>query len=339
MNLANRLYTAAVVPFGADGELDEAAYREQVRYYGQPRFAAVGGFIANAEAGEIYYLTAAEKRRTTEIALEELGGRMPVFTGIFDLTTKASVQSAREAKALGVDGLFLMPPAGCADLVTSWNASKYPEYWLDQIREIDDAVGLPIIAHPVASASPQWGIGVPGDAAKLICEQIPNIIGWKMIYSYEGMRKMWKILRSLERPVAIMAAGGRFFHEYLAHDVLEGSVSGSWVYALEPMLDHIEAARSGDFAKALEIWTLGGLGALHDYIYEDYSRLHLRYKIAAWLRGLIPSPHARSPMPKPKPEEILTLKVLMAGAGIALISDAAIEAELVGGARSSALAA
>jgi 4-hydroxy-tetrahydrodipicolinate synthase len=326
--IANRFYTAAVVPFAPDGSIDEPAYREQVRYFCDPRFASRGGYIANAEAGELYYLSAAEKRRVTEIALDEINGRMPVFTGIFDLTTADSVASAVVAKEMGVDGLFLMPPAGCADLVTSWNASKYPEYWLDQIRAIDDAVGLPIIAHPVATQSPMWGIGVPGDAAKLICETVHNIIGWKMIYSYEGMRRMWRILRALDHPVAIMAAGGRFFHEYLAHDVLEGSVSGSWVYAMEPMLDHIDAARSGDFTKARSIWNEGGLGSLHDYIYDDYSRLHLRYKIAAWLRGLIPSPRARPPMPRPKAEEIATLRRLMANAQIEIIADAAIQGEL-----------
>jgi hypothetical protein len=62
-----------------------------------------------------------------------------------------------------------------------------------------------------------------------------------MIYNYDGQRKMWKILRSLDRPVSIMAAGGGLFHEFLAHDVLDGTVSGSWNYGLEPMLQHIEA--------------------------------------------------------------------------------------------------
>ena len=105
-----------------------------------------------------------------------------------------------------MDGLFLLPPAGCIDLVTMWNAEKYPEYWLDQIRAIDDAANLPVITHPVATPTPQWGLGVPGEAARLICREIPNIIGWKMIYNYEGQRKMWKILRSLDRHVSIMAA-------------------------------------------------------------------------------------------------------------------------------------
>jgi dihydrodipicolinate synthase/N-acetylneuraminate lyase len=143
-----------------------------------------------------------------------------------------------------------------------------------------------------------------------------------MIYNYDGQRKMWKILRSLDRPVSILAAGGGLFHEFLAHDVLDGTASGSWNYALEPMLDHIAAWRAEDIRRARRIWVEGGLRDLHEYIYSDYSRLHLRYKIAAWLRGLIPSCRTRPPMPVPKPEEIGTLTRLLSAAQIPVVHSA-----------------
>ena len=315
-DLSRRYYAALVLPFDKNGKIDEAAYRDLIQYFLQERFRSVGGLIANAEAGEIYYLTREEKRRVAEIAVREAQGKLPVVGGVFDLTTAGCVSCAVDAKEAGVDGLFLMPPAGAMDLVTMWNADKYPEYWLDQIRAIDDAANLPIITHPVASPTIQWGLGVPGEAARLICREIPNIIGWKMIYNYDGQRKMWKILRSLERPVSIMAAGGGLFHEFLAHDVLDGTVSGSWNYALESMLDHIEAWRANDVVRARRIWDEGGLRDLHEFIYSDYSRLHLRYKVAAWARGLIPSFVMRPPMPAPKPEEIETISRLLKAAEI-----------------------
>lgn len=323
VDLARRFYVAMVVPFGADGAVDESAYRDLVGYFLQDRFRPVGGLIANPEAGEVYYLTREEKRRNVEIAVEEAGGRLPVFAGVFDLTTEGCVRAALDAKAAGADGLFLLPPAGCMDLVTMWNAERYPEYWLDQIRVIDAAAKLPIITHPIAAPSPQWGIGLPGEAARLICQQVPNVIGWKMTYNYEGQKKMWKILRSLGRHVSILAAGGQLFHEFLAHDVMDGTASGSWNYALEPMLDHIEAWRADDVAAARHIWVEGGLRDLHEYIYGDYSRLHLRYKIAAWLRGLIPSCRTRAPMPTPKAEEVDTIARLLAGAHIPVIQHGA----------------
>jgi dihydrodipicolinate synthase/N-acetylneuraminate lyase len=321
-DLAHRYYVALVVPFDEKGRVDEPAYRDLIRYFLQERFRAVGGIVANPEAGEIYYLTREEKRRIAEIAVDEVGGKMPVFGGVFDLTTEGCVACALDAKQAGVDGLFLLPPAGSIDLVTMWNAEKYPEYWLDQILAIDAAAGLPILTHPVASPTPQWGLGVPGEAARVICQAVPNIIGWKMIYNYDGQRKMWKILRSLDRHVSIMAAGGGLFHEFLAHDVLDGTVSGSWNYGVEPMLDHIDAWRANDIVSARRIWVPGGLRDLHEYIYSDYSRLHLRYKIAAWRRGLIPSCRTRPPMPQPKREEIATITRLLEAARVAVATSA-----------------
>jgi dihydrodipicolinate synthase/N-acetylneuraminate lyase len=317
VDLSRRYYSAVVLPFDGKSKLDEGAYRELIQYFLRDRFRRVGGIIANPEAGEIYYLTREEKRRAVEIAVQEAGGKMPVFAGVFDMTTDGCVECALDAKRAGADGLFLMPPAGSVDLVASWNAEKYPEYWLDQIRAIDAAADLPIITHPVGGApTPQWGLGIPGEAARLICREIPNVVGWKMTYNYEGQRKMWKLLRSLERPVSILAAGGGLFHEFLAHDVLDGTASGSWNYALEPMLDHIDAWKAEDIRRARRIWVEGGLRDLHEYIYSDYSRLHLRYKIAAWLRGLIPSCRMRPPMPSPKPEEIDALTRLLEAAEI-----------------------
>lgn len=49
------------------------------------------------------------------------------------------------------------------------------------------------------------------------------------------------------------------------------------------------------------------------------GRLHVRYKIGAWLRGLIERPDMRAPMPRPRPEEIETMYRLMSKVGIPLM--------------------
>jgi 4-hydroxy-tetrahydrodipicolinate synthase len=54
----------------------------------------------------------------------------------------------------------------------------------------------------------------------------------------------------------------------------------------------------------------GGLVQLHEYV-ADMGRLHIRYKTATWLRGLIPNPFMRSPMPRPLQHEIDALYQLL----------------------------
>jgi dihydrodipicolinate synthase/N-acetylneuraminate lyase len=68
------------------------------------------------------------------------------------------------------------------------------------------------------------------------------------------------------------------------------------------MLDQLAAWDSNDIEKARRIWD-SGLVQLHEYV-ADMGLLHIRYKTAAWLRGFIPNPFMRSPMPKPKQPEI-----------------------------------
>jgi hypothetical protein len=58
--------------------------------------------------------------------------------------------------------------------------------------------------------------------------------------------------------------------------------TSSWNYGLKPMLKHIEAWRADDICAARRIWVESGLRNLQEYIYSDYSRLHLRCKVGAW---------------------------------------------------------
>ena len=126
--------------------------------------------------------------------------------------------------------------------------------------------------------------------------------------------------RSVDRHVGILRASARFFHEYLATDYFDGTVTGAFNYAMESMIDHINAWRRRDVDEACRIWK-AGLEDLHEYVYSDYSRLHVRYKAATWLRGLIPLPFMRPPMPKPRKEEILTLRQLLTKAGLSVIPE------------------
>jgi len=308
--LADRLFTAVMVPYDSHLQIDEQAYRRFIRYYlREPRFVRQGGLCVNPEAGEIFYLTRQEKRRLLEIAFEEAFGKVPIIAGTWAITTKETVETAKDAKAMGAQGIFVSPPGGAQDVTSCWDADNYPEVWLDQIKAQDREVDLPIVTHPVGGAKPPFYPGLPLGATMKICREVPNIVGWKMTYMYDGFKIIADALRSLDRHVAIMGAMAVRFHEYKACGTFDGTLSGFWNFALEPMLDHLEAWDHKDLDRANAIWN-GGLYRLHDYIC-DMGRLHIRYKIATWLRGLIPSPFMRPPMPNPRQKEIDTIYLLL----------------------------
>jgi len=320
--LFDRMYVAVVTPFKENLDVDELALRKLLRYFLQAKFVESGGaVIINPEAGEAFYLSREEKRRNVEITMEECGGKVPIFAGVVDLRTEDSVKVAVDAKERGVDGLFLVPPIGSSDVTLNWDADRYPEVWIDMAKAQVKATDLPVITHPSAPYSSIFGKGLPLKATLQMCREIPNIIGWKMFQNYMGMLMVASALRTqLDRHVALLPASAWLFHENLATGNFDGTVTGSFCYAMEPMIDHILAWKQKDIDLARQIWR-SGLADLHYYIYFDPARLHTKYKVASWLRGLIPSPFMRPPQPLPKKDEVRTLRKLLTGAGMEIISE------------------
>ncbi len=322
----DRIYTAVVVPYKKGTfEIDYEAYRKLLRYYLQPKFVdAGGGIIVNPEAGEIFYLSFEEKKKIVEIAVEEVGGKVPLFAGACDTTTDGIVRDAVTAKKIGVNGIFFIPPMGSGDITYAWNPEKYPEVWIDIAKAIDKAVNLPIIVHPTSGVSPMYGVGLPVGTTLKMCNAVRNIVGWKMTYNYPGWKTVAEGLRSLDHHVAILGAPSDMWHVFLMLELFDGTVNGGMNYAMEPMIDHIQAWKRNDLAEARRIWN-SGLQMLNDFVYGDYARLHVRYKIGAWLRGFVAHPFMRPPQPRANKEEIKTMAALLKGVGLKILADSDIK--------------
>lgn len=321
----DRLFVTPVIPYQQGSlEIDEVALRKLLRYFLSAKFVDAGGaLIINPVAGEIFFLSRQERRRVVEIAVEETKHKVPIIAGAIDWTTKETVEIAKDAKAAGADGIFLVPPSGPTDITLGWDPLRHPEIWTDMIKEIDDEVHLPMIAHPTAPSAAGSSGGFPLESTLKVCRAFPNIVGWKMTYKYEDYLRVAQGLRSLEHHVAILGASSGYFQEYLANGLFDGTATGGWNYALEPMVDHIQAWRDGNIAEANRLWP--SLKRLHGYVHQDKTHHHLRYKIAAWLRGLIPSPFMRPPMPRPEKDETMMLRDFLKNAGLDVISDREVE--------------
>jgi 4-hydroxy-tetrahydrodipicolinate synthase len=319
----DRMYVAIVTPH-KDGtfEPDEAQLRKMLRFFMQPEYVNAGiGMIINPEAGEIFYLTREEKLKNVQIAMEEVNGKVPLFAGAIAPATAETVQVAVDAKNAGVDGIFIIPPMGAIDITTAWDAVKYPEVWLDLLQAVRGGVGdMPFICHPTCNPHIRWGEGLPVEVVMQTVEQFKNVVGWKMTYNYTGYRIVSRALRALDHHVGILGAPAVNFHENLASDCFDGTVSGSWNYAPEPMLEHILAWRRGDVKEARRVWD-SGLAQIQEFVYSDFARLHIRYKTATWVRGFISNPFMRPPLPKPRKAEVQEFIKLFKNAELSIIDN------------------
>lgn len=318
----DRMFVASVTPYKPGTEdIDEAAFRTYMRYWGQPKFVDAGGAVlVSPEAGEAFYLTQAEKLRLAEIALEELGDKTIVFSGVMQTTTRACIEEAKALKKAGVHGLFLMPPIGTIDIVAAWDSQKNPEVWIDQLKAIADAVNLPVIIHPTGGKF----FALPLESGMKAVDAVPQIVGYKMIT--QDFDATARALRAYtKRHVAIMPAGANNMPTAIKNGWFDGTVSGSWNYAMEKTVDAIVAERDQkDAAKAEKLWG-DGLMALHRTITNSDKgyRLHSAYKLCTWMRGLIPSPFLRAPQRKLPVEQVVELRDALKAAHYEVISDAA----------------
>ncbi len=69
----------------------------------------VHGLVVMGTVGENNSLLAAEKRQVLEAVIATVAGRIPVLTGVSELTTELAEVYVRDAARLGVDGAMLLP--------------------------------------------------------------------------------------------------------------------------------------------------------------------------------------------------------------------------------------
>lgn len=319
----DREYVALVTPFKADSlEIDLDAFRQFVRYFTtDSQFLKIkGAIIANPEASEMFYMTTEERGELIKIVMEERPKDMPVFGGEYGVRPDERVASALHAKSLGVDGIFVMPPAGTLEVSIAMDGTHYPEIWTEHVRTIAEATQLPLILHPANPNTPEWGGSLPIETVKMLMDEIPSIVGYKMIYQNPLAHfRIARYLRSLPRHVSVLNAPHFCFHTALLCDLIDGSVQGAWNWNKEGMRDHKLAWEAGDMDSVKEIWNTQVM-PVHEYVYFTRARTHIRYKLATWIRGLVPHPFQRPPMPPPRREEADTLYQIIEKTGQSIIS-------------------
>jgi dihydrodipicolinate synthase/N-acetylneuraminate lyase len=156
-------WPASPTPFTLDGALDESAYAQLMRLYGDQ---GMHGVVANGTTGEWFSQSENERRRVAEIAVEEMGHRATVVIGCSAFTPTEVIALARHAHEIGANGVMVTPP-------------PYVCPTEDEIvafyRTISDAIDLPILVY-------NWHRGTNVEIRRPLAErlaQIDNVVALK----------------------------------------------------------------------------------------------------------------------------------------------------------------
>ncbi|MBM3836063.1 MAG: dihydrodipicolinate synthase family protein [Verrucomicrobia bacterium] len=100
--------------------------------------SGVTGLIMCGSLGENQSLDPREKRQVIEMAVKVARGRLPVLSGVAEMSTEAACCYVRDCEKLGADGFMLMP------------AMVYkgdPREAMTHLRSVAKATGLPIMIY------------------------------------------------------------------------------------------------------------------------------------------------------------------------------------------------
>jgi 4-hydroxy-tetrahydrodipicolinate synthase len=235
-----------VTPFRADGSIDEAAHRAEVRW--MVEVARVHGLAVCGSTGEGHTLSTEETRRIVGWTVEEVGGRIPVIAGIIADSTAATIERGRAVADLGVAALQVTP--------VHYVFRPDDEAMVRHFGAVADGTGVPVILYNVIP----WSYLLPPLLVRILREA-PGVIGVKQ--SASDMKALADLLllseeAGIRERVRILSAVDALLYPSFALGA-DGAVAAILSAAPEACVALWEAAGRGDVSldlhkKLLRLW-------------------------------------------------------------------------------------
>lgn len=250
-----------------NGSLDEESQRRIVQYCIEGNAAAIGHF---GIASEFHKISHHDRRRLTELIIEEVAGRVPVFIGVTSPAVNISLDYARQAEQQGANLILSALP---------WMDVPEPDAACAYFAALARVTSLPIIVQDT-----------PASSATLTAERL-----WRMSNEIERIEhvkaegndflaKSAALLQLSQGTLSVIGgAGGRHLIHLLRLGVT-ALMTGT--EALELHGEAVSAFLNGDEPRAARIYFQQILPYLEFYL--DYPEELLKWMLHQ--RGIIECP-------------------------------------------------
>ena len=280
------IFPAIPIPLNKDYSINERELREYVRWLA--KMEGIDGIVVNGHTGEITSLNREEKRRVTEIVVEEVGDKVLVISGIAgDEGTLDAIDRSLEVQAVGADGILLMPP----HIWLRFGMKR--ESPVKYFRDVAQAIDMGIIIHQYPFDCKAYY------PAEMILEmaKIPNVKTLKC-----GIRQMAvyerdvKIFREKAPKMTILSC----MDEYLVSSLyigVDGALVGFGGLIPELVTEVWKAVQANDFVKTRKLQAkIFPLAQAVYQIGQPSGEAHARLKEALRQRGIFSSALMRPPV-------------------------------------------
>lgn len=263
---------ALVTPMTESGDVDHVAFGRLLDWHARQ---GTDGVVIAGTTGESPTVTATEAAELLQIAVQRIGGRMPIIAGTGGNSTAESIERTRAACELGVDGVLVVTPY----------YNRPPQEGLYRhFSLVADASSVPLILYNVPSRT----------ACDLLPETVerlsfhPQIIGIKEATG--SVERGGEILRRCGDDFLLLSGDDVSCRELIGAGA-QGVITVTGNVAPRMMHEMVEAALADDPAGAMELD--GRLAGLHTALFVESNPIPVKWALGRL--GLI-GPGIRLPL-------------------------------------------
>ncbi len=223
---------AMLTIFNEREEVDEQRTRTFVNHLISKK---IDGLYIGGSTGECFLMESDERKKLTEIVIDEVAGRIPVIVHVADIGTKKTVALAEHAQKCGADAISSVPP-----IYFPFSAKNVLSYYSDICKSVD----LPMVVYNIALA----GNLADSTLEKLLA--IKNVQGLK--YTSEALQKLDRIREMTDKDIIIYSGSDPLATSGLSYGA-DGIIGSFYNLIPEMFVDIYNAIHANDLKRARAI--------------------------------------------------------------------------------------
>lgn len=250
---------ALVTPMTESGDIDHVAFGRLLDWHARE---GSDGLVVGGTTGESATVTAAEAAELMQIAIQRIGGRMPVIAGTGSNSTAESVERTRAACEAGADGVLV---------VTPYYNRPTQEGLYRHFSVIADASSVPLILYNVPTRT----------ACDLLPETVERLSGHPQVIGIkEATGNIARGAEILERcgDDFLLLSGDDATCRELIDAGAQGVITVTGNVAPRLMHEMVEAALSDDREGARELDDR--LAGLHTALFVESNPIPAKWAVA-----------------------------------------------------------
>lgn len=249
---------ALVTPMTESGDVDHVAFGRLLDWHARE---GTDGIVVCGTTGESPTVTAGEAAELLQIAVQRIGGRIPVIAGTGGNSTAEAVERTRAACELGVDGVLIVTPY----------YNRPPQEGLYRhFHMVADAASVPLLLYNVPSRTACDLL--PATVERLASH--PQIIGIKDATG--SIERGMEILRRCGDDFLLLSGDDASCRELIAAGA-QGVITVTGNVAPRLMREMVEMALAGDHDGARELDDR--LAGLHTALFVESNPIPVKWAL------------------------------------------------------------